>query len=134
MFFDDWYFKIEDPVYNLDKFRKRMKNIDNLIILPLDVKLVIEWSPAKEIWKFLGDDVKSSLWKYVHLSRLLRLSWLWKFGGLYLDTDILVLQDIFSVYNNKSFISLQNNHPELAIGNSIIKLKKYCTQGYIYSS
>lgn len=49
-----------------------MKNIDNLRVLPLDLDIVIDWSPARELWKILRDDVMSSLWKHVHLSRLIR--------------------------------------------------------------
>ena len=117
-----------------------MKNIDNLRVLPLDLDIVIDWSPARELWKILRDDVMSSLWKHVHLSRLIRfetykkpiinndtkprLSWLWKFGGLYVDTDMLVLQDILASFRNSSFIALQNLHPEVGFGSSIIKLSR----------
>ena len=42
---------MEDPDYNYDRVRRRMKNIDNLKILPLDLDVVIQWSPARELWK-----------------------------------------------------------------------------------
>ena len=104
-----------------------MKNIDNLKIIPLDIDHVIEWSPAREVWKLFRDDVMSSLWKYVHLSRLLRLSWLWKFGGMYVDTDMLVLKDILTDHMNSSFIGMQNLYPEFAFGSSVIKLSRLKT-------
>ena len=63
---------VEDPAYNLDSFRRRMKNIPNLKILALDIDLVIQWSPARELWKMLGPDIMSGLWKHVHLSKLIR--------------------------------------------------------------
>ena len=53
-----------------------------------------------------------------------RLSWLWKFGGLYLDTDILVMEDILSPWSNTSFIGLHNLHPEVGICQSVIKLSR----------
>ena len=63
---------VEDPAYNLDSFRRRMKNIPNLKIFALDIDLVIQWSPARELWKVLGPDIMSGLWKHVHLSKLIR--------------------------------------------------------------
>ena len=64
--------QVEEPDYDFDRVRQRLRNIDNLHILPLDIDMVVEWSPAKEVWKLLRDDIMSSLWKHVHLSRLLR--------------------------------------------------------------
>ena len=43
--------QVEDPDYDYDRVRRRMKNIDNLKILPLDLDVVIQWSPARELWK-----------------------------------------------------------------------------------
>ena len=63
---------VEDPAYNLYSFRRRMKNIPNLKIFALDINLVIQWSPARELWKVLGPDIMSGLWKHVHLSKLIR--------------------------------------------------------------
>ena len=140
---------MEDPDYNYDRVRRRMKNIDNLKILPLDLDVVIQWSPARELWKVrmvvlvvivimmmmmmmmtimvqvLGGDVMSSLWKHVHLSRLVRLSWLWKFGGLYLDTDLVVLGDLLGPWHNTSYIGLHNLHPEIGLSNAAIKLDRW---------
>ena len=44
---------MEDPDYDYDRVRRRMKNIDNLKILPLDLDVVIQWSPARELWKVM---------------------------------------------------------------------------------
>ena len=67
----------------------------------------------------------SSLWKHVHLSRLVRLSWLWKFGGLYLDTDLVVLGDLLGPWHNTSYIGLHNLHPEIGLSNAAIKLDRW---------
>ena len=132
---------MEDPDYDYDRVRRRMKNIDNLKILPLDLDVVIQWSPARELWKVrmammmmmmmmmvmqvLGGDVMSSLWKHLHLSRLVRLSWLWKFGGLYLDTDVVVLGELLEPWHNTSYIPLHNLHPEIGLSNAAIKLDRW---------
>ena len=132
--------QVEEPDYDFDRVRQRLRNIDNLHILPLDIDMVVEWSPAKEVWKLLKDDIMSSLWKHVHLSRLLRfktwleteninsacrLSWLWKFGGLYVDTDMLMLQEMpSSILDNSSFIALHNLHPDMGFSASIFQLSE----------
>ena len=77
----------------------------------------------------LGGDVMSSLWKHVHLSRLVRLSWLWKFGGLYLDTDLVVLGDLLGPWHNTSYIGLHNLHPEIGLSNAAIKLDRWAGLG-----
>ena len=54
---------------------------------------------------------------------LYRLAWLWKYGGLYLDTDLLILQDIFSL--NKSFVSLHSLAPEESFTSSVLKFSRH---------
>ena len=139
--------QVEDPDYDYDRVRRRMKNIDNLKILPLDLDVVIQWSPARELWKVmmmtmmmmvmmtmmmevLGGDVMSSLWKHLHLSRLVRLSWLWKFGGLYLDTDVVVLGELLGPWHNTSYIPLHNLHPEIGLSNAAIKLDRWLARDW----
>ena len=54
-----------------------------------------------------------------------RLSWLWKFGGLYVDTDMLMLREIpSSILDNSSFIALHNLHPDMGFSASIFQLSE----------
>ena len=50
-----------------------MKNIDNLKIFPIETDTIVDWSPAREIFKILGDEIQGSIWNHIHLSRILRL-------------------------------------------------------------
>ena len=52
-----------------------------------------------------------------------RLSWLWKYGGLYIDSDFLALHSFFNL--NNSFISLQSLSPESGFTNAIMKLTRH---------
>ena len=49
-----------------------MRNINNLKILRLDIEELLEWSPAREVWKLHKQDLLSSMWKDLHLSQLIR--------------------------------------------------------------
>ena len=51
-----------------------MKNIDNLKIFPIETDTIVEWSPAREVFKILGDEIQGSIWNHIHLSRILRLA------------------------------------------------------------
>lgn len=102
-----------------------MKNIDNLKIFPIETDTIVDWSPAREVFKILGEEIEASIWNHIHLSRILRLSWLWKFGGLYLDTDVLVLSDLISKFSNESFVSLQSLHPQRGFSNSVVQLSRH---------
>ena len=48
---------------------------------------------------------------------------MWKYGGLYLDTDLLALQDFF--FLNKSFVSLQSLSPEEGFTSSVLKFSRH---------
>ena len=51
-----------------------MKNIDNLKIFPIETDTIVEWSPAREVFKILGEEIQASIWNHIHLSRILRLA------------------------------------------------------------
>lgn len=65
--------QVTDENYDFDIVLRRMRNIDNLKIFPIDVDTLVEWSPAREVFKILGEEIKSSIWNHIHLSRILRL-------------------------------------------------------------
>ena len=49
-----------------------MKNIDNLKIFPIETDTIVDWSPAREVFKILGEEIEASIWNHIHLSRILR--------------------------------------------------------------
>ena len=65
--------QVTDENYDFDIVLRRMRNIDNLKIFPIDVDTLVEWSPAREVFKILGEEINSSIWNHIHLSRILRL-------------------------------------------------------------
>ena len=51
-----------------------MKNIDNLKIFPIETDTIVDWSPAREVFKILGEEIEASIWNHIHSSRILRLA------------------------------------------------------------
>ena len=65
--------QVTDENYDFKTVLRRMKNIDNLRIFPIETDTIVDWSPAREIFKILGDEIQGSIWNHIHLSRILRL-------------------------------------------------------------
>ena len=66
------HFQSEDPAFSWESVRYRMRNINNLKIIPLDLEELLEWSPAREVWAVHKEELKSSIWRVWHLSQLVR--------------------------------------------------------------
>ena len=103
--------------------RHRMRNIDNLRVLVLDVGEVIDWTPGMEVWKKWKDQLVQSKWTNTHVSDFLRLCWLWKYGGLYLDLDTLVLGDLYHLHNN--YLGFQYFSTKDGVNTAVIKMTRH---------
>lgn len=79
-------------------------------------------TPAAEVWRAVGQLVRESSWFYAHMARLARYTWLWKYGGLVLDSDFLVLDSLLVI--NGSFVAMQSLSPENGISAAVIKLTR----------
>ena len=66
--------QVTDENYEFKSVLRRMKNIDNLKIFPIETDTIVEWSPAREVFKILGEEIQASIWNHIHLSRILRLA------------------------------------------------------------
>ena len=65
--------QVTDENYEFKSVLRRMKNIDNLKIFPIETDTIVDWSPAREVFKILGEEIEGSIWNHIHLSRILRL-------------------------------------------------------------
>ncbi|XP_018479930.1 uncharacterized protein LOC108850990 [Raphanus sativus] len=73
----------------------------NLVAVTLDIPFLVENTPA-EPWLVKlksGDMDPGSIPLFMNLSDLTRLAVLYKYGGVYLDTDIIFLNDITRLRN-----------------------------------
>ncbi|XP_076066242.1 lactosylceramide 4-alpha-galactosyltransferase-like [Oratosquilla oratoria] len=93
------------PVYVLTatpKLRKtevllRVLTYPNIDIIQLNFSRVFLGSPL-EHW-YLGKRWRWSWWPYAHFNDGLRWAVLWRYGGLYLDTDVIVLRSLSNLPN-----------------------------------
>lgn len=76
----------------------------NIIFKRIDIKNYIRHTQLNE-W-FKHDPLSGSLHQVSHLSDILRLVTLWKYGGTYMDYDIISLQSIESLGTN--FLALES--------------------------
>ncbi|XP_067897453.1 lactosylceramide 4-alpha-galactosyltransferase-like [Heterodontus francisci] len=67
-------------------------SMKNIILLPLNLKTLFENTPLND-WYHQVDPDWENYWIHV-LSDACRLALLWKYGGIYLDTDIISLKPL----------------------------------------
>lgn len=72
---------------------------------------IIEWNESNfdiHSHPFAEAAYKAKKWAYV--SDYIRMYAIYNYGGIYLDTDVLVLDDLKELLNNKAFVGYE--HPE----------------------
>ena len=68
-------------------------------------KILINLPKGTRLEKLItSQKLQSSRYKVSHLSDVLRFSILWRFGGTYLDTDMIVLRPFPSVTSVPNFV------------------------------
>jgi len=105
--------------------KRRLRSIDNIRVVPLglaELASLLLGTPAAEVWRAVSQLVRESSWFYSHMARLARYTWLWKYGGLVMDSDFLVLDSLLAV--NGSFVAMQSLSPESGISAAVIKLTR----------
>ncbi len=84
---------------------------------------IIEWNEKNfniNSNPFVKQAYKAKKWAYV--SDYIRMYAIYKYGGIYLDTDVLVLNNFDDFLNNKAFVGFENpNYPFTAVFGSIPK-------------
>lgn len=91
----------------------------NIFTLKLDEANLVQNTPL-DTWYFNETWRKSQLWDY-HLGDALRLAYLWKYGGVYLDTDVIVLRNILELPSNS--LAYENDE-RTAIDGAVLSFDK----------
>ncbi|KAF8796923.1 Lactosylceramide like protein [Argiope bruennichi] len=104
-----------------DPFMKSLTQLSNVQLLRMDMALLVEDTPLWHWYK--KGKWKSSPFRTVHVSDALRLSIIWKYGGIYLDTDVVVLRSLSHLHNTtttdngknlgSAFLAFEPYHPLL---------------------
>ena len=74
----------------------RYKNIQTKKLI---VDVILDYTPIYVPWLRMKSRVKSSNHCLNHISNALRLALIWKYGGIYLDTDIIKIKDLSFLLN-----------------------------------
>ena len=101
----------------LDHLRSQLSHLVNVAAIPLDADSLFRWTPMQEWWaeEFKYEPAESP-WRAVHLSDAARLAFLWKYGGIYLDLDLVAVAPIsqLALGRRTSFIGLQVHCSEIS--------------------
>ncbi|CAL1267287.1 unnamed protein product [Larinioides sclopetarius] len=105
-------FTSSQPLHLMDSFMALLSQFGNIRFLRMELDFTMAGTPLW-FWYQKGN------WKYSphkteHLSDAIRLCLLWKYGGIYLDTDVVVLRSLSKLRNAVAFDSGTN------LGNSFL--------------
>ena len=78
----------------LSKAKQQFNNVENIFVLPMELDSVFRWTPLGSWWEEEFQYLPSP-WRTIHLADAARLALLWKYGGLYMDTDALTIKPFF---------------------------------------
>ena len=82
----------------LDHFQRFWDLGYNIIVERPDVPYLIRGTPA-EAWYQGIDKWKNGEYFFSHITEIIRLATLWKYGGVYLDTDVVVMRELDNLHN-----------------------------------
>ncbi|GFT77118.1 alpha-1,4-N-acetylglucosaminyltransferase, partial [Nephila pilipes] len=81
-----------------DVLIRKLRNISNIQIIDIKINELVCETP---IWNwYVSGKWKKSKWKASHLSDALRFFLIWKYGGIYLDMDIVTLRSLEHLKNS----------------------------------
>ncbi|XP_050297520.1 lactosylceramide 4-alpha-galactosyltransferase-like isoform X2 [Anthonomus grandis grandis] len=81
-----------------DRIIKALQKYSNIKLMYYNVERFVQGSPVEPLWK--SGRVKASNYPLAHISDVLRLLVLWKYGGIYLDLDIVVIKNLDTLPTN----------------------------------
>ncbi|KAF7285296.1 hypothetical protein GWI33_011425 [Rhynchophorus ferrugineus] len=100
-----------------DRLLQVLKSYQNVHIFHINVLNLIKDSPVEKLWK--TGKIEQSLYPLVHTSDIFRLLVLWKYGGIYMDLDVVVMKSLEMFPEN--FIGAQS--PDI-LANGVMSFDK----------
>ena len=103
------------PYIDADKLITDLVNkYSNIHLKYVNINTFVEGTPLHRLWK--AYKVQTSDFVVSHLSDLLRYALIFKFGGTYVDTDVIFLRQLPSEKSLPNFIGKENEDlPHLGI-------------------
>ncbi|CAG9767261.1 unnamed protein product [Ceutorhynchus assimilis] len=75
-----------------DRFLKELMEYPNINIYHVDMNRYLKGSPVEDLWK--KEKMRYSQYAQSHTSDVLRFLTLWKYGGIYLDLDVIITKNL----------------------------------------
>ncbi|TRY75690.1 hypothetical protein TCAL_04785 [Tigriopus californicus] len=101
--------------------KEQFQNLENVFVIPLNYDSIFRWTPLEHWWRE-EFQFTTSIWRTIHLSDVTRLAFLWKYGGLYLDLDVIVLQPLLDLSSN--FIGIQHFSSEDGVNTAVMRFER----------
>ncbi|XP_014240936.1 lactosylceramide 4-alpha-galactosyltransferase-like [Cimex lectularius] len=135
------YLLVASPIKNnfFQEHINRLSVYKNIKLRHVDMNTYFDNTPLKKFYR--KKTLKSSLWPQSHASDILRYATLWKFGGIYLDLDVVLLKPFNNLIN---FAGAENDYDiaagvlsfsyKHAVANMSIEDVKYNFKGWLWGN
>ncbi|XP_057653316.1 lactosylceramide 4-alpha-galactosyltransferase [Diorhabda carinulata] len=90
-----------------DQILQALKTYKNLKMMHLDYEKYVKGTPVEEL--YTSGKIDNSYYAQSHASDVLRYLTLWKYGGIYLDLDVIVVKSLEDVPPNYAGIESNKN-------------------------
>ena len=113
--------RIGDDLQKIVQYHNTTDANRQLLVLPLNLDAIFRRTPLHDWW---NEDLQFTLskWKTNHLSDAARLAFLWKYGGLYLDHDVMTVNSTDNLTNAIGLNSMEDR--ESGLGTSVMKFRR----------
>uniref|UniRef100_A0A8D9AN34 Lactosylceramide 4-alpha-galactosyltransferase n=1 Tax=Cacopsylla melanoneura TaxID=428564 RepID=A0A8D9AN34_9HEMI len=95
---------------------QRLYEYKNVEIVQVNLDRLFQNTPVQNF--YIEDKISTSLWPFHHMSDILRLLVLYKYGGTYMDLDIVVIKSLENLHNYAGAES------DTDVGSAIINIDK----------
>eukprot|EP00232_Nephroselmis_pyriformis_P011387 CAMPEP_0182884430 /NCGR_PEP_ID=MMETSP0034_2-20130328/18990_1 /TAXON_ID=156128 /ORGANISM="Nephroselmis pyriformis, Strain CCMP717" /LENGTH=322 /DNA_ID=CAMNT_0025017631 /DNA_START=219 /DNA_END=1187 /DNA_ORIENTATION=+ len=114
---------VYSPTMPLDFFQRFWDLGYNIIVERPDIPYLLAGTPA-EVWYDNIDRWKEGEFFFSHITEIIRLATLHKYGGMYLDTDVIVMRELDGLQNCLG-TELAGPHGEAKVLNgAVLKFEK----------
>ena len=113
IFFNFQYVLMTSPyIQHLQVTNELIQRYTNIHVKYINIKSFLEGTPLNTLWK--ESRLQTSDFVVSHLSDVLRYALLFRFGGTYVDTDVIFLKPLPDEHSIPNFVGKENeNLPHL---------------------
>ncbi|XP_030751590.1 lactosylceramide 4-alpha-galactosyltransferase-like isoform X2 [Sitophilus oryzae] len=88
----------QDDQSESDGLIRNLMSYSNIKLQYLNMKKFVQGTPVEKLWA--EEQIYESKYLLWHISDILRILTLWKYGGIYMDLDVLVMKNLDTLSKN----------------------------------